>query len=86
MRVARANRRLASRGWNRFRADYPHSVEKGQSLDRSELIAAHPDLADDLQSFFCNHDSMDRLALPLTAAFDAPSLVSMTCRFRKQIS
>ena len=47
----------------RVLADYLHSVEKGQPLDRSALIAAHPDLADDLQSFFRNHDSIGRLAV-----------------------
>jgi serine/threonine protein kinase/WD40 repeat protein len=57
-------------------AEYLHSVENGQPLDRQALIAAHSDLADDLQSFFRNRDSMDRLAEPLKAAIDAPTLLS----------
>ena len=62
----------------RVLADYLHSVEKGQPLDRSVLIAAHPDLADDLQSFFRNHDSIGRLAEPLKAAADAPTILGMS--------
>ena len=62
----------------RVLADYLHSVEKGQPLDRSALIAAHPDLADDLQSFFRNHDSIGRLAVPLNAAAaEAPTITGM---------
>jgi WD40 repeat protein/predicted Ser/Thr protein kinase len=61
----------------RVLADYLHSVENGQPLDRAALVAAHPDLADDLQSFFRNHDSIGRLAVPLKAAVDAPTLLGM---------
>ena len=62
----------------RVLADYLHAVEKGQPLDRQALIAAHPDLADDLQSFFRNHDSIGRLAMPLKAAADAPTILGMS--------
>jgi len=58
----------------RVLADYLHSVENGQPLDRSALIVEHPDLADDLQSFFRNHDSIGRLAEPLQALVDAPTI------------
>ena len=47
-------------------------------LDRPVLIAAHPELADDLRSFFHNHDSIGRLAVPLKAAVDAPTLLGLT--------
>ena len=62
----------------RVLADYLHSVEQRQPLDRSALIAAHPDLANDLQSFFHNHDSIGRLAVPLNAAAaEAPTITGM---------
>src|SRR5436190_12729631 len=61
----------------RVLADYLHSVESGQPLDRSALLAAHPDLDDELQSFFRNNDSIGRLAAPLKAAVDAPTLLGM---------
>ncbi len=60
----------------RVLAEYLHSVEQGQPFDRQALVAANPDLADDLQSFFHNRDSMNRLAEPLKAAVDAPTLLS----------
>ncbi len=59
-------------------ANYLHSVDRGQPLDRQSLIADHPELADDLNSFFRNHDSIDRLAVPLKAAADAPTLLGIS--------
>ncbi|MBI3862625.1 MAG: serine/threonine protein kinase, partial [Planctomycetia bacterium] len=59
-------------------ADYLHSVERGDPLDRQSLLAAHPDLAADLTSFFRNHDAIGRLAEPLNAAVDAPTLLGMS--------
>src|SRR5580704_933552 len=59
-------------------ADYLHAVENGQPLDRSALIAAHPDLADDLQAFFRNRDSIDRLAEPLKQAAEAPTIAGIS--------
>jgi predicted Ser/Thr protein kinase len=56
-------------------ADYLHSLEKDEPLDREALIAAHPDLADDLRSFFRNHHSIVNLAVPLHAAAEAPTLI-----------
>ena len=56
-------------------ADYVHSVEQGQPFDRQALLAAHPDLADDLRSFFRNRDSIECLAGPLNQAADAPTIV-----------
>jgi serine/threonine protein kinase/WD40 repeat protein len=57
-------------------AEYLRSVENGRPLDRQSLLAAHPDLADDLESFFQNRDAMQRLAEPLKAAADGPTLVA----------
>src|SRR5438105_2383379 len=46
-------------------ARYLRSIEAGQPLDREQLLAEHPDLAEELQSFFRNRDAMQRLAGPL---------------------
>ena len=39
--------------------------ESGEPMDRQELLAQHPDLADDLRQFFANRDKFQQLALPL---------------------
>jgi eukaryotic-like serine/threonine-protein kinase len=49
----------------RVLADYLYSVEAGAPLDRRDLVTRHPDLADDLRSFFGNRDAVERLAMPL---------------------
>ena len=45
-------------------ADYLKEVAAGRSPDRSALHTAHPDLADELQSFFADHDRMHRFRHP----------------------
>jgi len=39
--------------------------ETGAEVDREAIIARHPDLADDLRSFFQNRSAVDRFAEPL---------------------
>ena len=46
-------------------ADYLQSVEAGTPPNRSDLLAAHSDLADELQSFFRNQDAMAAWGRPL---------------------
>ena len=48
-----------------------------------QLIAAHPDLADDLQSFFRNRDSIEQLAQPLQAIADAPTISGPSANSRR---
>ena len=54
------------------------SVEAGQAPDQQELLAQHPDLADDLRSFFADHARFQQAAIPLAVAVDlageAPTL------------
>jgi hypothetical protein len=45
--------------------DYVEARQAGREPDRAELLAAHPNLRDDLEEFFASHDEMERLAAPL---------------------
>jgi tetratricopeptide (TPR) repeat protein/tRNA A-37 threonylcarbamoyl transferase component Bud32 len=51
---------------NRIIGQYLSAAEAGRPLDRQELLAQHPDLADDLASFFA---AEERLAGPLQDLF-----------------
>src|SRR5262245_55319709 len=46
-------------------AAYLRAVEAGPKPDHAAILAKHPDLADDLQSFFANHAAIGRMAQPL---------------------
>jgi Protein kinase domain len=63
-------------------ADYLHAVETGAAPDRAELVSNHPDLADDLASFFRNRDAMQCLAEPLKD--QAPELAETLAPSRGQ--
>lgn len=47
---------------------YVEAREAGQEPDRDGLLAAHPDLTDDLVAFFTSHDEVERLTAPLRSA------------------
>src|SRR5438105_1289731 len=55
-------------------AKYVRSVDAGEPLDREKLLAEHPDLADDLRSFFRNRAAVEQLAAPLVAAAEMPTI------------
>ena len=49
---------------NQIIAEYLEAAEAGRAPDRQELLDRHPDLADELRSFFTDHDRMKELAGP----------------------
>jgi WD40 repeat protein/tRNA A-37 threonylcarbamoyl transferase component Bud32 len=55
-------------------ADYLRAVEAGRPLDHQELLLQHPDLADDLRSYFANREAMERLIEPLKGSAFDPTL------------
>jgi hypothetical protein len=52
----------------RVLAECLRAEEAGSAVDTAALLAAHPDLADELASFFANRAALDRLAEPLREA------------------
>ncbi len=44
---------------------YVEAVQAGRGPDRSQFVAAHPDLRDDLELFLANNDEVERLMSPL---------------------
>ncbi|MFO0871938.1 MAG: serine/threonine-protein kinase [Pirellulales bacterium] len=55
-------------------ADYLHAADAGAPIDQRRLIELHPDLADELRSFFANRAAMERLVEPLRPTVDTPTL------------
>jgi serine/threonine-protein kinase len=57
-------------------AEFLEAEAAGQTPDRVALLARHSDLADELRSFFADHDRMRKLVEPLQAqtAAEAPTL------------
>jgi len=47
---------------------YVEALEQGRAPDRGQLLAAHPDLRQDLEAFLAGHDELARLTAPLRAA------------------
>jgi eukaryotic-like serine/threonine-protein kinase len=47
---------------------YVEAVEEGREPDRAQLLAAHPDLRQDLETFLAGHDKVARLTAPRRAA------------------
>lgn len=45
---------------------YLEACEAGTEPDRAELLAAHPDLRDDLAGFFAGRDEIERLTCPVS--------------------
>jgi hypothetical protein len=51
---------------------YLEAADAGRAPDPSEVLARHPDLADELRAFFDDHDRVHRLAGPLRSAGASP--------------
>jgi serine/threonine protein kinase len=47
---------------------YVEALQEGNRPDRALLLAAHPELREDLEAFFAGHDEVERLAAPVRAA------------------
>jgi hypothetical protein len=47
--------------------DYLKAVDAGQKPDQDELLARHPDLAEELKAFFADHAAIEKLAEPVRA-------------------
>jgi serine/threonine-protein kinase len=46
-------------------AEYLEALERGQAVDRDDLLGRYDDVAPDLQQFFVDHERMARLASPI---------------------
>ena len=57
---------------DRIIADYLQASGAGTAPSREELLAQHPDLAAELQSFFADHDRMTQAAAPLHEVIESP--------------
>jgi len=55
-------------------ADYLQRIESGQALDREEFASQHPEVADELRSFFANRAALERLAEPLRGSQYEPTV------------
>jgi hypothetical protein len=60
-------------------ADYLQKIEADEVPDRAALLAAHPELADHLRTFFADFDRLDRKAVGLRdVGPDVPALMAVS--------
>ena len=65
-----------SRRLQRVIADYAAANARGEACDRRRLLLAHPDLADELQSFFGEYESSGKATFEATISRCAPDAVT----------
>ncbi len=53
-------------------AAYLRDIEAGRNPDQAEILARHPELAGELQSFFDGQDHIGRIAAPLRQVVETP--------------
>src|SRR5262245_39598205 len=41
--------------------EYMHCLDRGEAVDREQLLHRHPELADELRSYFAGSDEVERL-------------------------
>ena len=63
-------------------AGYLRAIEKDENPSRDEMLARHPELAEELREFFADHDRMNRLAQPLCEQTLAHPAMAATDRIR----
>src|SRR6516225_5489611 len=63
-------------------AGYLRAAEAGRAPDRAELLARHPDLADDLAEFFADRDRIEYWALPFREGASPSPLPCPSCHGR----
>src|SRR5262245_40626415 len=54
--------------------EYMQRLDRGEAVDREALLARHPELADDLRSYFASSDEVERLSRQSRG--EAPSALS----------
>ena len=57
-------------------AEFLEAEREGRALDRAELLSQYPHLADELKSFFAQHDELEEIAEPLRAPRGTPPTLS----------
>src|SRR5262245_20222008 len=59
-------------------AEYLRRTEAGQTIDRPAILAAHPELADDLKEFFANQARLARIVGPAGSSAGSSSTARPT--------
>jgi tRNA A-37 threonylcarbamoyl transferase component Bud32 len=65
-----------SRRLQRVIADYAAATARGEACDRGQLLLAHPDLADELQSFFAEYETSENATFEATISRHSPGAVT----------